>query len=83
MFRTSVSVSGTVQEISFIQNLEYRDKLFNLIILIVSAGKSLSEALLFAEHGENMLYTKIVLNVRINFSTQHFHPRFELGILMY
>ena len=30
-------------------------------------GKSLSEALLFAEHGENMLCTKIVLNVRNNF----------------
>ena len=32
-------------------------------------GKSLSEALLFSEHGENMLCTKIVLNVR-NFCTQ-------------
>ena len=28
-----------------------------------STGKSLPEALLFAEHGENMLCTKIVLNV--------------------
>ena len=27
----------------------------------------MSEALLFAEHGENMLCTKIVLNVRNNF----------------
>ena len=27
-------------------------------------GKSLSEALLFAEHGENMLCTEIVLNVK-------------------
>ena len=27
-----------------------------------ATGKSLSEALLFAEHGENMLYTEIVLN---------------------
>ena len=41
-------------------------------------GKSLSEALLFAEHGENMLCTKIVLNVRKNFCTQHVLPRFEL-----
>ena len=32
-------------------------------------GKSLSEALLFAEHRENMLCTKIVLNVRNNFCT--------------
>ena len=45
--------------------------------------KSLSEALLFAEHEENMLYTKIVLNVRNNFCTQHVLPRFELGIFMY
>ena len=34
-------------------------------------GKSLSEALLFAEHEENMLCTKIVLNVRNNFCSQH------------
>ena len=46
-------------------------------------GKSLTEALLFAEHGENMLCTKIVLNVRNNFCTQHVLPRFELGIFMY
>ena len=46
-------------------------------------GKSLSEALLFAEHGENMVCTKIVLNVRNNFGTQHVLPRFELGIFMY
>ena len=42
-------------------------------------GKSLSEALLFAEHGENML----CLNVRNNFCTQHVLPRFELGFFMY
>ena len=48
-----------------------------------STGKSLSEALLFAENGENMLCTKIVLNVRNNFCTQHVLPRFELGIFMY
>ena len=45
-------------------------------------GKSLSEALLFAEHGENMC-TKIVLNVRNNFCTQHVLPRFEVGIFVY
>ena len=39
-------------------------------------GKSLSEALLFAEHGENMLCTEIVLNVRNNFCTQHVLPMF-------
>ena len=48
-----------------------------------TTGKSLSEALLFAEHGENMLCTKIVLNIRNNFCTQHVLPRFELGIFMY
>ena len=49
----------------------------------VCTGKSLSEALLFAERGENMLCTKIVLNVRNNFFTRHVLPRFELGIFMY
>ena len=44
--------------------------------------RSLSESLLFAEHGENMLCTKIVLNVWYNFCTQHVLPRFKLGILM-
>ena len=39
-------------------------------------------ALLFEEHGENMLCTKIVLNVRNNFCAQHAIPRFELGIFM-
>ena len=46
-------------------------------------GKSLSEALLFAENGENMFSTKIVPNVRNNLCTQHVFPRFELGIFMY
>ena len=39
-------------------------------------GKFLSEALLFAEHGENMLCIEIVLNVEINFCTQHVLPMF-------
>ena len=47
-----------------------------------STGKSLSEALLFAEPGENMLCTKIVLNVRNHFCT-HVLARFELEIFMY
>ena len=46
----------------------------------LDTGKSLSEALLFAEHGENMLCTKIVLNVRNNFCTQHVLPKFKLEI---
>ena len=45
---------------------------------VTDTGKSLSEALLFAEHGENMLCTKLVLNVRNNFCTQH-----VLGIFMH
>ena len=32
---------------------------------------------------QNMLCTKIVLNTRNNFCTQHVLPRFELGIFMY
>ena len=47
--------------------------------MFISTGKFLSEALPFAEHRENMLCTKIVLNVRNNFCTQHVLPRFELG----
>ena len=39
-------------------------------------GKSLSEALLFAELGENMLCTEIVQNVKNNFCTQHVLPMF-------
>ena len=48
-----------------------------------TTGKSLSEALLFTEHGENIMCTKIVLYVRNNFCTQHVLPRFELGIFMH
>ena len=54
-----------------------------LKIKLKNTAKSLSEALLFAEHGENMLCTNIVLNVRNNFCTQHVLPRFELAIFMY
>ena len=46
-------------------------------------GKSLSETLLFAEHGENLLCTKIVLSFRNSFCTQDVLPRFELGFFMY
>ena len=45
-----------------------------LILNQTVTGKSLSEALLFAEH---------VLNVGNNFCTRHLLPRFELGIFMY
>ena len=54
-----------------------------IIFNVQNTGKSLSDALLFAEYGENMLCTKIVLNIRNNFCTQHVLPRFELGIFMY
>ena len=46
------------------------------IFISLCTGKSLSE------HGENMMCTKIVLNVGNNFCTQHFLPRFELGIFV-
>ena len=52
----------------------------NLIKVQVNLCKKL---FFFAEHGENMLCTKIVLNVRNNFCTQHVLPRFELGIYNY
>ena len=35
-----------------------------------------------SEHVENMFCTKIILNIRNNFCTQHVLPRFELGIFM-
>ena len=41
-------------------------------------GQSLSEAVLLAEHGENMFGTKIVLNVKNNFCTQHVSPGLSL-----
>jgi hypothetical protein len=43
-------------------------------------GKSLSEALLFAEHGENMLCTEIVMNVKKQFL---YTTCSELGIFIY
>ena len=36
--------------------------------ICMRTGKSLSEALLFAEHGENMFYTKIVSEIQNMFS---------------
>ena len=57
-------------------NQQYDDKFF--IELQIQYMKIPS-----SEHGENMLCTKIVLNVRNNFCTQHNLPRFELGIFMY
>ena len=77
------------QFIAAIRKNDERDNLLLEEIVSLKAknveltGKSLSEALLFSEHGENMLCTKIVLNVRNNFCTQHVLPRFELGIFMY
>ena len=59
------------------------DEIFTVDLTLCNTGKSLSEALLFAEHGENMLCTKIVLNVRNNLCTQHVLPRLELGLFMY
>jgi len=44
--------------------------------LSFSTGKSLSEALIFAEHGEKMLCKEIVLNVKNYLCTQHVLPMF-------
>ena len=57
-------------------NPKYDDRLF--IELQVQYMKIPS-----SKHGENMLCTKIVLNVRNSFCTQHVLPKFELGIFMY
>ena len=48
-----------------------------------STGKSLSEALIFAEHRENMLCTEIVLNVKNNLIVHNMFSPWELGIFMY
>ena len=63
--------------------VQFKVSAIALIYGASSTVKSFSEALLFAEYEENMLCTKIVLNVRNNFCTQHVLPRFELGIFMY
>ena len=57
-------------------NPKYGDRLF--IELQVQYMKIPS-----SEHGENMLCTKIVLNVRNNFYAQHVLPGFELEIFIY
>ena len=49
---------------------------FSFFEHLLGTGKPLSEALLFAQHGENMLCTEIVLNVKNNFCTQHVLPMF-------
>ena len=59
------------------------DSMLKLTKNIWGTDKSLSEALPFAEHGENMLCTRIVLNVRNNFCAQYVLPRFELGMFIY
>ena len=54
------------------------------ISLVLSLQVNLCQKLFFLQNmGENMLCTKIVLNVRNNFCTQHVLPRFELGNFMY
>ena len=43
-----------------------------------TTGKSLSEALIFAEHGENMLCTEIDFDIQNNLCTQHTSPIADL-----
>jgi hypothetical protein len=60
-------------ELSKLGRTKSRQDQHKRLFQYITTGKSLSEALLFAENGENMLCTKIVLNVRNNFCTQHVH----------
>ena len=64
----------------FTRFLEMIANIFNckrfLNFFFLSTGKSLSEAHLFAEHGENMLCTEIVFGIQNNFCTQHVLPMF-------
>ena len=65
--------------------LSNQDWLVQKMLAVVkpSTGKFLSEALIFAEHEENMLCTEIVQIVKKNFCTTDVLPMFELGIFMY
>ena len=51
--------------------------MIGLVKEVWRTGKSLSEALLFAEHRENMLCTKIVLNGRNNMFSQGLRLEFS------
>jgi hypothetical protein len=75
-----LKVSDEITIIPQGKNTQAKPKVPVLVSLIWSffTGKSLSEALLFAEHGENILCTKIVLNVKNNFFTQHVPPFLSL-----
>ena len=76
---SSILMKYPIFEGIFFVFMSKTDRKFDFLCNVSSAlqhkihgtGKSLSEALLFAEHGEDMLCTKIVLNVRNNFCTQH------------
>ena len=48
----------------------------NIIESDLDTDKSLSEALIFAEHGENILCTENVLNDKNNLCAQHVLPMF-------
>ena len=72
--RTGKSLSGALIFAS--TNPQNDDRLF--IELQVQYMKIPS-----SEHGENMLCTKNVLNVRNNFCTQHVFPVIELEVFMY
>ena len=69
-------IGKTIQHISNILFMFSTNVIRSWSFSLADTGKSLSEALLFAEHGENMLCTEIVLNVKNNFCTQHVLPMF-------
>ena len=83
-FRTTRNVPSLVRENLLGHNredIECLHQILNFLFTLLPnakhyTGQSLSEALLFAEHGENMFCTKIVLNVRNNFCTQQVLPKF-------
>ena len=90
VFKNEISFTESCNMTQKCLAIQYCPKLYDEMValeeagsIITVTGKSLSEALLFAEHGEKMLCKKIVPNARNNFCTQHVLPRFELGIFMY
>ena len=87
--KSDPDIQASLKNRSNLPIMNFKDEIMSnihespVVLIRGNTGKSLSEALLFAEHGENILCTKIVLNVRNNFCTQHVLPKFELGMFIY
>ena len=70
-------------QVNFCQKLLFLPQLTHNMTTDCSLNYKFNTWKFQAQTGENMLCTKIVLNVRNNFGTQHALPIFELGIFVY